>query len=705
MRFHGSRVRVALALAALLLAQTLPAALQFDMFVGFNGVLRQNAWTPVMFDVRNDGPPFVGTIELVTDATRGGTVRRTVVELPTGSLKRVFLPVISSARYGQNWRARLLNEGGRLVAECRPMGQASSTPVVHWGSRLMVALARAPKGVPDFPKVGRSTGGQDIRQPVCTYLQPPLLPDNPLLLEGVDAIYLNSEKVTELRETHVRTLLAWLYSGGHLIVGIEQAGDLSAATWLRALLPVALEAPGNLNEHLQFQEWAKGGNRDDAEFPALSAFNALAADAVFEAAPMQVWSGQARNGRVVVGSDALPLVVSGARERGRVTALLFSPEREPFVSWKNAPQFWARLVGVPGAIFTEGDNTYYNEVATDGVFGAMVDSRQIRKMPVGWLLVLLVVYLVVIGPFDRWWLKRINRPMLTWITFPGYVVLFSLLIYYIGYRLRAGETEWNECHVVDVFTRGERAELRGRAYGSVYSPANQRYLFTNAAPVASFRAESAGVYGMDDLEARVLQRGDAASADVYVPVWINKLCVSDWWGPGPLPFQVSVRRAGGDTLEVTVDNHLDCALADLRLAVGERLFALERVGPRERKTATLSARSGQNLSEVVQQTAGNFAHIVQSRRGALAMGGTGAIQDRFAAALAACFLSEARQSGPGGPRFSGPPGLDLAPLLDHQQAVLLAWTPDRAPIPPLNQFNPRRSQRYTLWRMSCAVQE
>jgi len=42
----------------------------------------------------------------------------------------------------------------------------------------------------------------------------------------------------------------------------------------------------------------------------------------------------------------------------------------------------------------------------------MIDSKQVRKLPVGWLLFLLLVYLVVIGPLDHPGLKRINRPML-----------------------------------------------------------------------------------------------------------------------------------------------------------------------------------------------------------------------------------------------------------------------------------------------------
>ena len=148
------------------------------------------------------------------------------------------------------------------------------------------------------------------------------------------------------------------------------------------------------------------------------------------------------------------------RGRGSVKLLTFSPEREPFPAMENRALFWSKVLEMP----TSGSETAgYGGWSLDGVFGALIDSRQVRKLPVEWLL-LLLVYLIVIGPFDQWWLKKINRQMLTWITFPTYVVLFSLLIYFIGYKLRAGETEWNELQVVDVLPRGQRqgcvADLR-----------------------------------------------------------------------------------------------------------------------------------------------------------------------------------------------------------------------------------------------------
>src|SRR5262249_12585235 len=148
---------------------------------------------------------------------------------------------------------------------------------------------------------------------------------------------------------------------------------------------------------------------------------------------------------------------------------------EPFRSWKNLSVFWSKLIGVPGAWYASSDFGRQGGWSSDGIFGAMLDTKQVHKLPIEWLLLLLIVYLLIIGPVDHFWLKRIGKPMLTWITFPCYVVMFSLLIYFIGYKLRAGESEWNELHIVDVLPNGEKAELRGRTYASIYSPVNQKY--------------------------------------------------------------------------------------------------------------------------------------------------------------------------------------------------------------------------------------
>src|ERR1039458_7525814 len=93
-----------------------------------------------------------------------------------------------------------------------------------------------------------------------------------------------------------------------------------------------------------------------------------------------------------IGSDKPPFWRMDLRGRGRVTALLFSPEREPMRSWKNLPVFWAKLAAVPGALYVSPDVRQRGGWSSDGIFGAMIDSRQVHKLPVTWLLLLLIVY-------------------------------------------------------------------------------------------------------------------------------------------------------------------------------------------------------------------------------------------------------------------------------------------------------------------------
>src|SRR5690349_16207659 len=237
--------------------------------------------------------------------------------------------------------------------------------------------------------------------------------------------------------------------------------------------------------------------------------------------------------------------------------------------------------------------------SSDGIFGAMIDTRQVHKLPVSWLLLLLLVYLAVIGPFDQYWLKRIGKPMLTWITFPCYVVVFSLVIYVIGYKLRAGESEWNDLHVVDVFPNGERAELRGRTYSSVYSPSNQRYNVEGKQRYATFRGEFAGMWGGGGQlseKATVFQTGDSYKAEVFIPVWTSELFVSDWWQAADMPLTVRA-QAQADGWQLRVENHTDRALTNLQFVIEDRIFSLGNLGALEGKSFPVTRPQGKLLRQ------------------------------------------------------------------------------------------------------------
>src|SRR5438034_558026 len=78
---------------------------------------------------------------------------------------------------------------------------------------LLGAVSRTP---PVLPEV--KANSLEFK-PVVARLHPNLFPDNPIALEGLDTVYLSSEKALDLKVNQINALLAWLHNGGHLVVG------------------------------------------------------------------------------------------------------------------------------------------------------------------------------------------------------------------------------------------------------------------------------------------------------------------------------------------------------------------------------------------------------------------------------------------------------------------------------------------------------
>lgn len=690
------------------------AVLQFDVFPGHDGVVPEASWFPIVCEIKNDGPAFTGVVEISGGRFGEGQTRQLKVELPTGTLKRVEIPVFSTARYQSSWDVRLLDERGRIHAEqtgVRPRRQIASA------TSLIGALPRTATGVPAL----RPVKVQDSElQPTAARLQPSLVPDDPLVLEGMDTLYLNSERAADLNDHQVFALLAWLNDGGHLIVGIEQIPDVTGVPWLKKIVPCDLKDMQTISSHRELQEWLRGnvsapvetdtpkkGKRTRPPIKTQSSnynpYSDVVEDPDFEKTDIQLVTGPLRDATVLASAGSTPLMITSHEGRGRVTALMFSPERKPFTTWKNLPSFWSKLVEVSPDLYASDNNNTVNNLrggwSIDGVFGAMIDSKQVRKLPVEWLLLLLIVYLIVIGPLDQYWLKRIKRPMLTWITFPCYVVLFSLLIYFIGYKLRAGETEWNELHLVDVLPNGDGAELRGHTYASIYSPVNADYEVGSQERFAAFRGEFQSSWngGQAGERADVFQAGDNFKARIHVPVWTSQLYVSDWLQPSELPLKLSVAQNGNEW-DVTVVNAREHALSNACLVVNGRIMQLGELAARQTKTFKLGKEQGEALRDFVSRRANNFQNASNARQQAFGASGGGHIGDLPESTVAVSFISNLSND-----RFICPPGLDLSPLVERGNAVLLAWEANYSPVKPLRNFVSTRGRTDTLWRVAVPI--
>ena len=701
------------------------AGLQFDVFLGYGGqptglggVIHEVGWSTVGCEVHNPGPPFQATFEFIPGQAGRGQTYRLHLELPTNTRKRFVLPIFAGGSY-VTWNARLLDERGRVRAETsnlQPQGVASET-------LLLGAIPRTFAGLPLLPRLETDRAAH---QPTAVRLLPELFPDNPIALEGLDAIYLNADRATELKALQAAALTQWMLHGGHLILALEDPAEVLALPWLNDLVPFRFAQMRTVRPPATFAAWGDPLLLETDATPASplprpirsSSFPKYNPAALHGSPPtlnpatpgtgslqpdeFPVAGGTVTDGQILLAADDnTPLVVRAKHGRGAITLLTFSPEREPFRSWDHRGWFWVRLLQLPPAWFQSDALPQYGGSSIDGLFGVLLDSRQIRSLPMVWLLLLLAVYLAVIGPLDRIVLKRLRREMWTWITFPAYVAIFSLLIYFVGFRLRAGDTEWNELHIVDLISADSTAPWRGRTYASLYSPVTARYRLASSLPNATLRGELLG-YSQPSGDITLTYRDQGFLAQLPVPVWTSQLLVSDWCGSNAPPF--SARLIGTATRHrLLIQNHLDRPLRELRLAFRGRMYELGDLEAHARSEHPLSEVAARALPEFVFQATSSLFTLVQQRQ--LAFGSDSRHWPEPHATLlsAASFTTHAAGSAPILERqFVAPPGFDLSPILDRGDAILLAWLPDYAPVPTIRDFPASRLRKNALFRLSLS---
>ena len=161
-----------------------------------------------------------------------------------------------------------------------------------------------------------------INDAVVSALRAPIKPN------GLNAVYLNSEKALDLKASQVNALLAWLHGGGHLIVGsrtnhsshrqrvvaqIASVRPLPASPPSRAIpncwngcaVPGVMMA-AIISSRTRRPAPAPGRAHASAGPRSRNPYAKLTEDPKFEQAAMQVAVGSVRDGHVLIGSAKSP---------------------------------------------------------------------------------------------------------------------------------------------------------------------------------------------------------------------------------------------------------------------------------------------------------------------------------------------------------------------------------------------------------------
>ena len=664
------------------------AEVRFDVFMGFSGKARNGEWFPVTVEIENDGPTFSGEIEIKPSSFNEQSIRYKI-ELPNNTRKRLSIPVFNNSNY--RWNAKLLNDG-KVVSKNDNL-RIDSIP---WFSKLFAAVSDQQSSGPVLPETRFKNNNANRRfSPVVVNIQADIFPDNPVTLHGLSSLYLNSKRAINFRAEQASAVSIWVRSGGHLILGVDQPSDITGTPWLRELLNTQFGLIQNLEVGPLIRDWLS-----NAGYPV------GAIDEEFNTKFLNATPVRLKDGKTLMSFDGETLIANANRGLGQVTILGFNPEREPIRSWENRAWLWARLADIDSEWFvSEKPPRDYGRMNVDGLYGMMIDSRQVSKLPVIWLILLLITYLVIIGPVDRIWLKRINKQMLTWLTFPIYVIFFSFLIYYIGYRLRAGQLEINELHIVDVLP-GDQVALRGRSYTSIYSPSNKDYLMGGSLALGAFRNESSSFSnGAGNQPLLIGLSPGKLEAKARVPIWTSRLFSSEWVSGSEVNIQASVTKQNNDTYQLEILNGLRKPIVGAAFVALQRIVYDESINitPGERGLLELK-RSDSKVRDVISGFSSNIRTSIQSRNRAFGnaelsrmdLGLMNIVTGSFPGMLE---LEGIKQFKKDVNQFDSSGGMDISEYLERDGSVLFVFVEDQSPISSTGLFESKLRKSHSLYRI------
>ena len=412
-----------------------PVTIEARALVG--GYFAPGGWLAVDVSIANSGPPVEG---YVTADSETGPVSR-FVELPSGARKTLPL-YVRPQPFARQQRVRLVSGDGADLAEVRADIRTMSggnVAVVGDDSGNLRAQLTPPE-----------PGGADRVVQISTLD----LPERPEPLGGLDAVVWAADGGA-LGDNQRRALERWTADGGQLIVlgGADWQARVAA---FEGLLPLERLSALDAVDVASLGDWAGG--------------------ALPEAISTTVSTGDLAEGAAVLvplaTDDDRALISARSLGAGRLVFIGADVATDDFAGWDGAGRLWSRIIP-DTRIAAQFFGAPPVEQQSFAFIGALGSIAALGVPPAELLLLVIIGYIILIGPLSYIVLRRLDRRELAWITAPALVVVFSAGSYGIGSVTKGGDIILNEIAVVRSAGGGSAATVE--SYAGLFSPSRASY--------------------------------------------------------------------------------------------------------------------------------------------------------------------------------------------------------------------------------------
>jgi len=177
---------------------------------------------------------------------------------------------------------------------------------------------------------------------------------------------------------------------------------------------------------------------------------------------LNIVTGNAGNGTVILEEAGLPLAVTYKAGKGLITVLTYDPTLSTISGWENSKTLWEKLI-----IKADLQNKEDQELQQSGTFARPFGSYEhlasnvpeTQTPPFTALLIMIGIYIVIAGPLVYLFLKWKDKRDLNWLAIPAVAFVFLAVIYIAGFKTRYTTGVLNGISIISVEQGSGSAEI------------------------------------------------------------------------------------------------------------------------------------------------------------------------------------------------------------------------------------------------------
>jgi hypothetical protein len=436
-----------------------PAGLTMTAQAAFGGRFKYGEWLPIFVNVENPGAELTGEIRVSITNQAGRLDFLVPAELPAGARKRFTVYTLPN-NFSRSAKVELVQgEEILLIAEVNLSVLLNDRYVI--GIVAPDATGMAMVSPPTLP--GRR------ERPETLTLSIEEIPDRHEGLRLLNTLILNDVDSSLLTPAQRTALKNWVAGGGRLVLGGGAGAGRTLAGLPLDLQPVTLTNLQEVSAVPGLETYADEPVRVPGPFLLAGAQPVSDATVLLTQAPPTTDESEKNLG----GSD-IPLIVELAVGQGYVDFIALDLSQSPFNAWAGATDFVQQLLS-PGAAWPDylPPDIAPHQMSDSQMTYALSNLPALDLPSIRFLGLLLIGYILLVGPANYFFLRWRDRLAWAWITIPALTLAFSALAYGLGFSLRGSDIIVNQISIIEMGPDGEASQ--GRTYVGVFSPHRRAY--------------------------------------------------------------------------------------------------------------------------------------------------------------------------------------------------------------------------------------